>query len=336
MLCRIALTALVFLATARAAIAAEGSEPPVVATTAPSASAPGEQMPTGRVLNGHVFMPSVSVPGALTTTSFGTYLILGYGTTSGSIQVGDKVFAGTYSYAGVGATLGYEYAFLRYFSARLAINEIVYSGIDGKSAIAVGTTAGAGGSLGLTASMPVGDSLRVGALLDAGIAPGLAMTIGNGIRDVIETCNQGNCTVNDQGFFGMKNATTVQPALAANWAPWRPLGVTANLAYLFVSQKRGGENFNGQAVSLAAAADFDFRAVSSVPIGLQVAAAWTAPVGGKGGIQHVGDLGGGIFYTGQEHLALGLQVISRQFAVQPDLNVSWSTYISTIGLRYYW
>ena len=62
-------------------------------------------------------------------------------------------------FIGVGATIGFEYAFLRYFSARLTINEQVYSGINGSSAIVVGTSLAGGGTLGVTASMPVGDSI---------------------------------------------------------------------------------------------------------------------------------------------------------------------------------
>ena len=336
MLNRVAMMAILSLVTTRAALAGEESEPPAIATPAPSASTGTEEMPTGRVLNGHVFMPSAIVPGALTTTSYDTHLVLAYGTTTGSFKVGDRVFAGTYTYAGVGANLAYEYAFLRYFSARLGINEQIYSGVDGKSAITVGTTASAGGSLGMTASLPLSDSLRVGFLFDAAITPGLALTIGNGIRTIIDSCNQGNCTVNTGGIFSVNHALVLQPALAASWAPWRPLGLTANTAYIFVTQKRGGVNYSGQAVSLAAAADYDFHAISKVPIGLELEFAWTAPLHGNEGIQHVGDLGGGIFYTGREHLALGLQVISREFAVQPDLKSTWGTFLMSIGLRYYW
>jgi hypothetical protein len=288
-----------------------------------------------RVLNGHVFMPSATVQGALTTTSFGTFLILGLGTASGSFQVGERDYAGSFDYAGAGASLGYEHAFRRYFSARFALAEIIYSGIDGPSAIVVGTSLQVSGSVGLTASLPIGDSLRVGVLFDAASSPGLALTIANGLQAIIDDCQAGNCNPSEGSIFGTNRATTLQPALAANWAPWRPLGFTANAAYVHVSQDQGDETFTGEAVSVAGAADLDLVDVSKVPIGLQLAFSWTAPIGGTG-LQHVTDLGGGIFYTGSQHLALGLQVVSRRFAVQPTVEVSWSTFLSTIGLRYYW
>jgi len=256
---------------------------------------------------------------------------------SASFQVGDRLYSGSFDYAGVGSILGYEYAFQRYFSARFTLSNIIYSGIDGPSAIVVGTSLQVGTTLGLTASLPVGDSLRVGFLLDAGVVPGLGLTIGNGIQTIIEDCRAGDCNASEGAIFGTQSALTLQPALAANWVPWRPLGITANTAYLYLSQDQGDETFTGEAVSLAAAADFDFLAISKVPIGLQLAFSWTAPIGGtETTLQHVTDLGGGIFYTGRPHLSLGLQLVSRRFAVQPTVDVSWSTFLSTIGLRYYW
>jgi hypothetical protein len=81
--------------------------------------------------------------------------------------------------------------------------------------------------------------------------------------------------------------------------------------------------------------DFDFKAISDVPIGLQAVFSWSAPISGTI-LDHVSDLGGGIFYTGRPHLALGLQIVSRRFKVRPGVDVSWSTYLATIGARYYW
>jgi hypothetical protein len=272
----------------------------------------------------------------LITTSFASYLVVGLGQASGSSQVGDKLYSGTFDYAGVGAIVAFEYAFLRYFSARLTVNEIVYSGINGSSAIVVGTSVQGGGALGVTASMPVGESLRLGVLFDAGIAPGLALTIGSGLRSIIANCKQGNCNLDDaNNIFAMNNALTIQPALAVNWAPWRALGITGNVAYVHVSQDRNNGTFNGDAVSVATAADLDFLPIASTPVGLQLVFSYTAPISGTG-LQHVTDLGGGIFYTGRPHLALGLQLVSRRFAVQPTVDVSWSTVISTVGMRYYW
>lgn len=337
MLARTAIAAFVALALSHPAVAAEDplAGAPASAPAAPAPARGDGSLAEGRVLNGHVFMPSVRVPGALTTTSFASYLVLAYGQSSADFQVADRTYSGSFDYAGIGSILGYEYAFQRYFSARFTLDNVIYSGIDGPSAIVVGTSLQFGGSLGLTASLPVGDSLRVGVLFDAGITPGLGLTIANGIRAIVRDCQAGSCSTGQGDIFGIHKATTLQPALAVNWSPWRPLGVTANTALVHVSQKDGDETFSADAATLAAAADLDLLPLWNVPVGLQLAFSWTAPFSGEV-LQHVTDMGGGVFYTGRRNLALGVQFVSRRFAVQPTVDVSWSTIITTVGLRYYW
>lgn len=71
-----------------------------------------------------------------------------------------------------------------------------------------------------------------------------------------------------------------------------------------------------------------------------MAAGW-APLRGLGLTGNLGYLwanqgGTSLFYTGRKDLALGVQVIARQFAVTPDVKVSWNTQLSEIGPRYYW
>ncbi|HKO92345.1 MAG TPA: hypothetical protein VJU61_14375, partial [Polyangiaceae bacterium] len=48
------------------------------------------------------------------------------------------------------------------------------------------------------------------------------------------------------------------------------------------------------------------------------------------------DLGGGVFYTGRDNLSLGVQAVNRRFRVVPEVDVSWSTFVASLGLRYYW
>lgn len=337
------LVVVALLAAARGASAQGQEAPPATVAPAPPATeaAPAPAVttedgaPAGRVLNGHVFMPSAAVAGALTTTSFATYLVTVYGNTTGSTQIGDQLYSGTFDYAGVGAVLGYEYAFLDHFSARFSITELVYSGINGSSALVIGTSVSTAATLGFTASLPIGDSLKLALLIDGGIGPGLALTIGSGISSIIKSCQQGNCSAGNGEIFGTRNSFTVTPAIAMNWAPWRPFGITANLSYTFLTQNLNSGSVSGQAFGLGVALDFDFKAISDVPIGLQFVYTWIAPVSGTS-LQHVSDLGGGIFYTGRPHLALGLQIVARRFKVSPDVNVSWSTWLATLGLRYYW
>jgi len=128
----------------------------------------------GRTLNGHRFLPAADAPWPFTVTNLTSYLIVGYGETTSEFQILNKTFGGTREYAAAGGVLGYEYAFLDYFSARAHINENIFSGINGDSALAVGTQMQLGFGLGATASLPIGDTARVGLLLDWDTSPGLA------------------------------------------------------------------------------------------------------------------------------------------------------------------
>jgi hypothetical protein len=290
----------------------------------------------GRILNGHTFLPAADVRGPFTVTSFGSFMNIGYGTTSGTYQVGNQIFNQGIDYALFGATLDYELAFLRFFSARLALNPDVFSGANGSSAIVVGSRLQVGMSAGLTASIPLGDAIRVGFLLDTSFGPSLALAIGQGLRAVIDSCQQpSGCSIDTGQAFNVVHVFTLQPAAAVSWAPLPPLGLTANLAYLYATETDARSSFNGQAVVPAFAADFDFGRISSVPIGIQFQFRWIAPVSGTE-LQHITDLGGGVFYTGRQDLALGLQLIVRRSAVNSNVDVSFSNFLTSIGLRYYW
>jgi hypothetical protein len=310
--------------------------PPPTAEIVPPTPASEEPSPHGRILNGHAFMPALDVPGALQTTSFVSGLLIGLGQTSGTFNVSGQPISGNFEYAGIGAVIGYEYAFLDYFSVRLALTELIFSGVTSRSALVVGTQLQGGAGAGATFSLPVGDTLRLGVLFDVSAAPNFGLTIGNGVRAIVDSCRtpQG-CDVHAAGFFQQKNVVQLTPALAANWAPIPALGVTANASYIYASQRINGTTFTGDAFQVGTALDFDFAAISSVPVGLQVQFSWIAPFNGSA-LQHVSDVGGGIFYTGRKNLALGVQVIDRRFAVTPDLNVSWKTFLVDIGMRYYW
>jgi hypothetical protein len=297
-----------------------------VAVAQPSAS-------DRRTLNGHIFMPAADVPWPFTITSLTSDLLVAYGNTTATVQIRGQTFSGKMEYAGIGGVLAYEYAFLDHFSVRAFLNDVVFSGINGRSALAVGTEFQIGAGVGVTASIPIGDTLRVGFLLDASTQPNLALTIASGLRSIVDSCNQPTgCNVDTTKIFGSTTVETVQPAIAASWAPFRPLGLTANVAYQHLTSST---DVSGDTVYLAAAADWDFRAHSTLPIGLQLQASWTVPFSGTG-IQHVTDFGGGVWYTGRKELAAGFQLLSRRFAVAPNVNVSWSTYIGALGLRYFW
>jgi hypothetical protein len=310
---------------------------PRLAHSEDATAAPYSPVPTSgtRTLNGHTFMPAADVPWPFTITNLVSDLTLGYGKTTATVTVRNQTFSGTMEYAAIGGVLAYEYAFWDHFSVRGSLNDTVFSGINGKSALAVGTEIQLGFGVGATASIPLGDTAQVGVLLDFATTPNLALTVLTGLQAIADSCNQpSGCHVETGQILGTTTTKTFQPAVAASWAPLRPLGLTGNVAYQHILSS-GATDKSGNAISLAAAADWDFLGHSTVPVGLQLQFSYSIPFN-QTGLQHVTDLGGGIFYTGRKDAAVGLQLLSRRFAVAPNVNVSWSTYIAAVGIRYFW
>jgi hypothetical protein len=303
--------------------------------------------PGGRELGGHVFMPALGLVMPFATTSFGTYLTLGEGTTHGSISLHvpgapadapPQTFSGTVSYAAIGGALGYEHALAPWLSARLRFTETLYTGTTGAAVVVVGSNARLGLGAGLTAGLPLGDTVRVAAILDAGYAPRMGLLLGPALKDAYQRCSSGlsNCEFDFSKLFEQKNVLHLEPGVAISWAPHRSLGLTGNLSYASDSiDTSGSGTVTEGGVSVGGAADFDFNAISPVALGLQVT--WNSMIPLSGGTdRRYTDLGGGLFYTGRKDLSLGLQFVVRRFKVAPAVDVSWSTVVATMGLRYYW
>lgn len=328
---------------------------PALADELPAASRPGEprtaapatvaERPRGRELGGHSFMPVLGVVGPFATTTFGTFLTMGAGSTHGGVSLQlpggspPQTFGGKVSYAVIGGVIGFEYAFLRDVEARVVISETLYSGTDGTSAAVVGTNARLGGDVGLTGGVTIGDSLRVSGVFDASYAPRIGLLVGPAIKSAFDSCATGvvNCRFDVEELFAQENILTLTPGVAVGWAPLESLGVTANVSYVYASiDTAGGSTVSQDSLSLGAALDFDFRSVCAVPIGLQ--ATWNSQLtlAGADTSSSFTDVGGGLFYTGRKELSLGVQVLDRRFRVVPQVDTSWSTLLGLVGLRYYW
>jgi hypothetical protein len=301
--------------------------------------------PGGRQLGGHVFMPALGLVMPFNTTSFGTYLTLGEGTTHGSITLDiptspptSQTFSGTVSYAAIGGALGYEHALASWLSARLRFTETLYTGTTGAAVAVVGSNARLGLGAGLTAGLPLGETARIAAIFDAGYAPRVGLLLGPALKDAYQRCSTGlsNCEFDFSKLFEQKNVLRLEPGVAVSWAPHRSLGLTGNLSYASDSiDSSGSGTVTEGGVSVGGAADFDFNAISPVAVGVQ--ATWNSMIPLSGGTdQRFTDVGGGLFYTGRKDLSLGLQFVVRRFRVAPTVDVSWSTVVATTGLRYYW
>ena len=166
-------------------------------------------------------------------------------------------------------------------------------------------------------------------------SPSVALTIAEALQSVVDSCEQPEgCSVSTGSAIDIENIARVEPALALAWSPWRPLGITTNVTY--VRLDGNGDTGTSNGVKLGGAVEFDLGPAVGVPVGLQAVVAWTAPVG-ESSFQHVTDAGVGLYYTGRQELSVGVQVVGRRYAIEPEfVETEWSTYFTTFGLRYFW
>ena len=275
----IAVVAISVVAISREALAAE----PESASGAPSGTAApvNPPRPDGRELAGHLFTPMRDFVGPFAATSFDAFVAIGGGSSHGSLtlqppgnpQPPPQTFDGTVSYAAMGGLLDFEYRFLPGFSARLGLSETVYSGLDGPSAAVVGSNARLGGNLGITAGIPIGQSVRVAAVVDGEYAPRLGLILGPAVQSTFANCSQSvdKCRFALEQLFQQTNVFAFEPGVAAAWAPMRALGVTSNVSYAYASIATSNQaTITQNGVSFGAGVDFDFMGISRVPVGLQV------------------------------------------------------------------
>jgi hypothetical protein len=322
------------LAAALAASSTAAQEPGAASTT-PADAAPAPEREGDRTLAGHVFVPTTLVPGPFATTSFSTQMIIMGGSSMAEIQVGDETFSGAMDFAGIGAFAQYEYSFLDHFSVRAWLDDLIFSGLSGQAVILIGSEVQGGFGAGATASMKLGDRVRAAVLLDAGYTPSVALTIAEAIDRVIDSCESpSGCDVSAGSAVEIENVLKVEPAVSLAVAVSRWLGVTTNASYVYLDSDAETSASNG--VQLGAALDVDLKPAMGYPLGLSGQFSWTAPVG-ESSLQHVTDAGVGIYYTGREELAVGVQILGRRWSIQPGFaDTEWSAYFTTIGLRYYW
>ena len=301
--------------------------------------------PEGRELGGHIFMPVLGMVSPFTTTSFGTFMLAGYGSTTGRLTLqlpGDpppapQTISGTVSYAAIGAVLGFEAAFLEHFSARLILSETLYTGTTGVAAAVVGSNARLGGDVGLTASTPLTKTVRLAGVFDASFAPAMGLLLGPAIKAAFNSCSTGvsDCRFDFSKLFESRNVLTVEPGGAVGWAPTQYVGVTGNLTYVYSSLTNSNSGtVDTSALSLGLSTELDLYALSNVPVGLQISWNSRFPFADAGA--GFTDFGAAVFYTGRKNVSIGLQVVDRRFKVVPDVDASWTTFLALIGLRYYW
>jgi hypothetical protein len=307
-----------------------------VNTSDPMAGAP-VLLPAGtqdRTLGGHVFIPEVLVRTPFAATQVQANLLYGSGTAKGpALTVRLQPIAdGTYEFASMSQIVGFEKKIAEGISAGGGITAQLISGIDGKSVVVVGTQIGYGLFGRFTAGQRVGP-VQAAFTFDVQYGPRYGIFILNALDRALSPPPLD--TINQAGTYAFTsdNAWTLQPGFSTAWAPLKQLGFTASADYQWISQKSDAGTTTGRAIDLGAAADWDFGAYTSAPVGLLAAWHWTAPLGTESSIGHVIDYSLGVFYTGRPALVMGLEVGRRSF---PYRSLDTDETVVQLRVQYFW
>lgn len=312
-------------ATVIAALAALAAAPAAAETARPDpATQPGS---ADRTLNGHVFTPGILIRSPFATTTFVADLQYGTGSASGTKYVGDRPLqTETYTFAAEAQNFGYEKKLLEGVSIGGGVVSQLYSGIDGPSVVVVGTQIGAGVFGRATAGRRFGP-VQAALFLDATYGPRFGILVLEAIQQALD----GN--VDTASAFSQSNAWTLQPGVAAAWAPHPAIGITGSVDYQWLSlDTLNASRENASGVDAALAAGLDLGHWTPAAMTLQGAYRLTAPLGSNG-VSRVTDWSAGAFYTGREALALGLEVAFRSFTLR---GLDASATVAQIRLQYFW
>ena len=316
--------ALVLVAALPAAAIAQPERPSDVSTPQPMEPRSAPEM------DGHMFAPSLLVDTPFRTTTFKLGILYGFGHATGPQYdaSGNVVGQADYTFAAFAQVFRYEYRFLEWLSAGLSFLTSLYSGIDGPSIVSIGANIG----IGLGARVKAGHRfgpVQTAFIVDASTTPEYGILVAAPILKAIQ-----DHVIDASSALQSTHSLTVSPLLAASWAPWPALGLTANAGYVFRSLRLSGTNIADQnGIVLAVLGDVDFKKISSVPIGLNAGYKLTTPLG-SGGVTRIDDISGGIFYTGRRELGLGLEMGWRSFSIRPPID-SQGVLIQ-LELQYYW
>jgi hypothetical protein len=266
-------------------------------------------LPRGRAVDDHLFIPSELVRDPFTATHFQTSTGYGYATaTGGAFNVlGTSIGSRDYKFGTMLQSFELQAKIFDWWAVRIESQGLIFSGINGTSALNVGVTARFNVGAGTTVSFPIGDRIRLGGTFDFGYTPDINVNVITGIVRSVAARD-----IDVRNLLVDTRLTAYQVDASVAVALHRSLGLTATGGYLRVSSDTDGVGDTINAVSAAAAFDFDLKSFSHVPLGFILAYKLNESATRDQG-QQTEAVSGGIFYIGVPKLVAGVDFSERWF-----------------------
>jgi hypothetical protein len=315
----------VLLAAGAWPAAAQEAAQPEVSRQAPPAL-PGQ----GRELNGHLFIPSVLVVDPFVETHFRSV-------TSGSVLRSDAPVIsltgeeeGTrqrYTQAGYSQQFELQLKLLPFLAIRGSASALVYSGTSGRSFLTLGSALQYGAGGGVTLGQRFG-AMQLALTADAAYEPTYSVNVGSAIGASLRAGQ-----VETGPLLVLQRAVPLRAGASAAFAPTSSLGFQLMARYEHTFRERSGLQRQDAFVG-GAAADFDFRALTPLPLGVLLAYQVTAPFGSLDRKDRSNYFDAGLFYTGRRDLVLGLEGSVRRFPQRERIDTD--SVLGSVVVRYYW
>jgi hypothetical protein len=299
----------------------------------------GSSRPSPRALDGHLFQPSQLLTQPFTTTSFGMTTFFGSGTVQAPRYdiLGKQIGTRDYTIGVYGQGLDLSLRLFPDVALRFNVAGLIYSGVDARGILVVGTTAQLDLKAGLTAGRNLGRTARLSFVVDFGPEPQLSVLVGNAVLNAIQ-----NRTFDTGGVFSNVDRLRINPGLSFAWAPIPWLGFIAETRYVWARRITGqvtGETAarSASGVSLGGLVSLDIDPLIRFPLAVQASYRGDLSVGSPG-IPEVHQAGLGFFYSRAARLALGLEALWRHGDIRPGVVPTLKADSGTgqIWFRYYW
>ena len=309
----------------------------VLASSLPMAAARAAEeapSPDHYALGGHHFLVSHVVQDPFSVTSFGMNFAVGTGQALGpslDLSTSPPTLVPSsrwYSYAGLVQQFDLTVWILEILSLRAGLFAGLRQGAGNGSALVVGTSLRVAGLGGVKGSVAVTPGVRLSLSGEIGYGPHLNFLLLQGIKESLPSN-----TIDWSNVFQSRNSLTGTLTGAAAWAIRPYLGLIANAQYLH-SKNESVDKANQDGFAGAGSLEFDaLPLVEWLPVGANVAYGQVGS-NGSSGISWQEEYGGGVYYTGRPHLALGVEVEHRRGKLDTELKSKQT--LAWVNFRYFW
>jgi hypothetical protein len=289
-----------------------------------------EQYRWYRELNGHFFIPSLTVDDPFVATFFKLQSGAGIAWVQGPSfdPRGNPIGNDSYTGATLFSAASLQVHLLRWLALRVGGISGLVGGFNLKSALVLGATIPLHAQAGVTASWQIGKYTRLGALFDFDYQHSVVIQPLASVQRSLEV-GQADASKARQ----KADLYSVVPGVSAAFAPHPAIGLVGTAQYLWLRRDDGASTLDVHNLVFGVVAQLDLKPlIAKVPIGILGAYRAQIPINSNESVSH--DVEGGLYYTGRRALVLGLTTQGRWFEVRPGFEAK-ALIISTV-IRYYW